>query len=85
MTHPVNIEAMRHVAYYFWPRSPGAYRPGSFIENLLRAFASADTINFRRLSAAFPEYGWPMQVAMTDEQGKDDILSALRDYDSKDK
>lgn len=83
MSRP-DIEAMRHVAHYFWPGSPGACRPGSFTENLLRAFASADTSNFRRLSAAFPEYGWPMQVAMTDEQGKDDILAALSDHDNQD-
>lgn len=68
-TMPDRKTELRQVAWFFRPDAPGAHRPGSFAENLLRTFAAADTMNFARLSASFPAYGDAMNRAMRGTDG----------------
>lgn len=55
----------------WWFDHSRGYRPGSFMENLIRAIASADPQNRARLALGFPEYVEAMNVAQNMPGGLD--------------
>lgn len=59
-----------HVLYAY---GRGGYPPGSFVSALLAAFDKADTGNFAKLSAAFPEYGYAIHLAAREADGIDKL------------
>jgi hypothetical protein len=65
-------------AHVLWHFGRGGYRPGSFIEALLAAFAKADSHNFMRLEMAYPEYGQAMFVAKETIGGIDALEKVLK-------
>ena len=70
----ISREVAAHVLYHF---GSGGYAPGSFVESLLVAFSRADVNNHMRLSMAFPEYGFAMEIAKNELGGIDDLKKVL--------
>lgn len=69
-TPPTNPEITFEVAnHVLWHFSQGGFRPGSFTDHLLSAFATADPMRWAQLHEAFPAYGWAMHLAMNTEGG----------------
>jgi|SRR6059036_901703 len=62
-------ETARHVLFHFDPAHVGSAQPGTFTQNLIRTFATADEVNFRQLSGLYPEYGHAVTLAKYDPQG----------------
>lgn len=60
----------QHVLFHLGDHALGL-QPGSFVAHLLRAFFVADPGNFRRLSAAFPEYGQLVHDVRWDDKLED--------------
>lgn len=65
-TPTISPEVAQHV---LWAFDRGGYEPGSFTQHLLRAFATADLINFHQLEAAYPEYASAVAGAQNDPAG----------------
>lgn len=65
-TPQITFELANHVLWHF---SQGGFRPGSFTEHLLLAFATADPMRRAQLMEAFPAHGWAMHLAQNTEGG----------------
>jgi hypothetical protein len=75
--HGDQQEVIRHVLWHF--KSAKGFEPGSFTQNLMRAFQTADPSSFRRLTEAFPDYGSAMWIAMNNQDGVQNLEAMLDD------
>lgn len=61
--------AYRETIWYFDPGHVLAIRPGSFVEQLIRAMAYADPANLRKLARVFPSYAAAVETLKTQPNG----------------
>lgn len=69
--------AIRHALWYFGDQATGM-QPGSFTTNLLAAFGSADAMNFRRLSNAFPSLGAAVFIIKNFDNGAELLAGRVK-------
>lgn len=55
----------------------GGFQPGNFGQHLIDTFFAADSVNFAKLSMAFPEYG--RAVAASKFEGPEALRNLLED------
>lgn len=70
--------AYRETIWYFDPSYPLAIRPGSFVEQLIRAMAHADPTNLRKLGLAFSDYAYAVSALKNRLDGYDHLADLVR-------
>lgn len=71
--------AYRETIWYFDPGHALAIRPGSFVEQLIRAMAHADSINLGKLGSTFPDYAYAVMALKVRLDGYDHLARLIHD------
>ena len=71
----ITSDIANHILWHF---NEGGFRPGSFTQRLMEAFAAADVMQNARLASAYPGYGAAFDAAQNTSDGIDRLRAIAK-------